>query len=116
MSLRRYFRRSRWDAERAAEIEAYLATETDDNLARGMPPSEARCAALRKIGNVTHIREEIYRMNSVGFLETVARHQIRHALVCVETGVHGGEAREAADQKARADQKHHRERHFGNHQ
>jgi len=73
MSLRRYFRRSRWDAERAAEIEAYLATETDDNIARGMPPSEARCAALRKIGNVTHIREEIYRMNTIGFLETTWR-------------------------------------------
>jgi len=69
MSLRRYFRRTRWDAERAAEIEAHIAIETDDNLARGLAPEEARLAARRKIGNRAQIREEIYRMNTIGFLE-----------------------------------------------
>ena len=73
MSLRRYFRRSHWDAERAAEIEACIALETHDNIARGMAPDEAHRAALRKIGNVTRIREEIYYMNTIGFLETTWR-------------------------------------------
>ncbi|MFI5104048.1 MAG: ABC transporter permease, partial [Terriglobales bacterium] len=36
-----------------------------------MPPAEARAAAYRKLGNRTLIREEIYRMNSLGFLETL---------------------------------------------
>ena len=42
----------------------------DDNIARGMTPEEARTAAQRRLGNVTFIREEIYRMNTLGFFET----------------------------------------------
>ena len=61
----RFFRRSRWDDEREREIEAYLAQETDDNIARGMTPVEARYAARRKLGNATLVREEIYRMNTI---------------------------------------------------
>ncbi len=68
---RRFFRRRHWDEERAHELEAYLEAETDENIARGMPPEEARCAARRKLGNATLIREEIYLMNSLGWLETL---------------------------------------------
>jgi predicted permease len=70
MSWIRFFRRRRWDEERARELEAYLEVETDENMARGMSPEEARYAAHRKLGNTTLIREEIYRMNSLGWLET----------------------------------------------
>src|SRR5260370_41956574 len=73
MSWRRFFRRSRWDAERTAEIEAYLAIETDDNIARGMAPDEARRAARRKFGNPTLIREEIYRMNTMTIFDEFRR-------------------------------------------
>ena len=71
MSWLRFIRRARWDAERARELQTHLEIETDENLARGMPPEEARYAARRKLGNATLIREEIYRMNSIGFGETV---------------------------------------------
>jgi predicted permease len=71
MSLRRFFRRRYWDEERARELDAYLAQEIDDNLARGMTPDHARAAAHRKLGNATRIREEIYTMNSLGFIETL---------------------------------------------
>jgi predicted permease len=71
MSLSRYFRRHHWDQERAREIEAYLEIETAENIARGMTPEQARQAARRKFGNPTQIREEIYRMNTIGFLETL---------------------------------------------
>ena len=37
MSLRRFFRRARWDRERHEELESYLQIETDENIARGMP-------------------------------------------------------------------------------
>ena len=70
LSLTRFFRRGRWDAERAREIDAHLAIETDDNIARGMTPDAARLAARRKFGNSTLVREEIYRMNTIGFIET----------------------------------------------
>jgi len=73
MRLTRFFRRARWDAERAREIESYLAEETADNIARGMPAAAARAAAHRKLGNATRIREEIYDMNSLGFFETLGQ-------------------------------------------
>ena len=69
MRLSRFFRRRYWDDERARELDDYLETETADNIARGMSPEEARRAAHRKLGNQTLIREEIHRMNSLGFLE-----------------------------------------------
>ena len=71
MSWTKFFRRRRWDEERARELEDYLEIETDENMARGMSPEEARHAAHRKLGNTTLIREEIYRMNGIGWLETL---------------------------------------------
>jgi len=71
MGWMRFFRRRFWHAERERELDAYLDQETEDNIARGMTPAEARAAAQRRLGNVTFIREEIYRMNTVGFLETL---------------------------------------------
>src|SRR5579872_2860561 len=73
MSWIRFFRRARWDAERARELEAHLEIETGENVARGMPPGEARYAARRKLGNTLLVREEIYHMNSIGFLETLGQ-------------------------------------------
>lgn len=70
MSWRRFFNRRWWDQERAREIEAYLEIETADNIARGMPPAEAAAAARRKFGNPGMVREEIYRMNTIGWLES----------------------------------------------
>ncbi len=60
-------------------MQFYLDTETEDNIARGMPPEEARRAARRKLGNATLVREEIWRMNGLGFLETVWQ-DLRYAL------------------------------------
>ena len=73
MSWRRFFRRAGWDRERSAEIESYIQIETDDNIARGMTPAAAAGAARRKFGNPTSVREEIYRMNTVAFLDTLSR-------------------------------------------
>ena len=71
MGWSRFLRRRYWDAERARELEAHLAIETDENIARGMTPDAARTAARRKLGNPVLIREEIYAMNSLGFVESV---------------------------------------------
>ena len=73
MSWSRFFRRSRWDDERAAELEAHLTHEIDDNIARGMTPEAARTAAHRKLGNATRIREDIFHMNTIGPLDTLWR-------------------------------------------
>jgi putative ABC transport system permease protein len=70
MGWMRFWRREFWHVERARELDAYVDQETGDNIARGMAPVEARLAAQRRLGNVTVIREEIYRMNTLGFFET----------------------------------------------
>ena len=85
MGWSRYIRRKRWDAERASEIESYLDIETADNVARGMTADQARRAANRKLGNTTLIREEIYHMNSIGWLELLL-HDIRYALRMLRKG------------------------------
>ncbi|HET8647885.1 MAG TPA: ABC transporter permease, partial [Vicinamibacteria bacterium] len=69
----RFVRRRRWDEERARELESHLQIETDENVARGMGPPEARRAAERKLGDVLRIREEIYLMNTLGLLDTLGR-------------------------------------------
>jgi putative ABC transport system permease protein len=71
--ISRFFRRGQWDDERRRELDAYLDIETDANLARGMPLDDARLAARRKLGNATLVREEIYQMNSVTFLDAAWR-------------------------------------------
>ncbi|MGH9438324.1 MAG: ABC transporter permease, partial [Terriglobia bacterium] len=79
MSWSRFFRRKQWDEERARELEAYLQIETDENVARGIPHEQARQAARRKLGNSTLIREEIYRMNSIRFVESIWQ-DVRYAV------------------------------------
>jgi len=73
VSLRRFFARNRWDAERARELQSYIEIEIDDNLARGMSPGDARDAARRKLGNQTLVREDIYHMNTIGLLDSAWR-------------------------------------------
>jgi putative ABC transport system permease protein len=79
MSWLRFLRRRRWDDERAAELEDYLAHETADNIARGMTPENAAREAHRKLGNTTRIREEIYDMNTLRWFDTVWR-DLRYGL------------------------------------
>ncbi len=71
MGWMRYFRRRFWDDERTREIESYIDIETDENIARGMSPEDARFAARRKFGNGTFVREEIYRMNTILFVDSL---------------------------------------------
>ena len=67
-------RRDTADDEQRRELESYLEIATDENVARGMAPHEARAAARRKLGNYTQICEETYQMNSNVLLDT-----LRHA-------------------------------------
>src|SRR5215467_6391393 len=71
MSWKKFFRRRRWDEERARELDTHLEIETVENIARGMSGEDAAAAAHRKLGNTALVREEIYRMNSLGFIETL---------------------------------------------
>ena len=69
--LFRFRDRARRDAELAQDIESYLDAETEANIARGVNPAAARERARKKFGNITLVREEVYRMNGTGLLETL---------------------------------------------
>jgi putative ABC transport system permease protein len=64
-----FFRRRKRLADSAEELQFYIDSETEDNIARGMRPDEARAAAKRKLGNPASIREEVYEMYGLAFLE-----------------------------------------------
>jgi predicted permease len=71
MGVLKYLRRGRRDEDAAREIASYIAIETDDNIARGMTPQAAHDAAVRKFGNATRVREEIYWMNTIRPVDTL---------------------------------------------
>src|SRR5262245_6200851 len=79
MRWTRFFRRAQRDRESALELRSYLELEIDENVARGMPPEQARRAAHLKLGNPARIREDVYQGNTVGLLDSLQR-DVRFAL------------------------------------
>jgi len=79
MNWRRFLRRDAADAEQRAELEFYVDLTAKEYVTRGMDPAEAKAAARRKLGNASLIREEVYEMNTLTFLEGLLR-DARHAL------------------------------------
>jgi len=71
MSWRRFWQRRRCDEDLAQEIESYLAHEADLRSAEGLAAEEAVWAARRKLGNKTAVKERVWEMNSLGFIESV---------------------------------------------
>jgi predicted permease len=62
-------RRKRMMEDLDQDIRNHIEMETQENIDRGMPPEEARYAALRKFGNVTRAREETRAVWSSIWLE-----------------------------------------------
>jgi len=79
MNWRRFFHRENADTEQRDELEFYLDVTTEEYIARGMKPPDASDAARKKLGNRSLIREEVYEMNTLTFLEGLLR-DARHAL------------------------------------
>ncbi len=78
MSIRRFVRRQRSDADVSMEMENHLILESDENVARGMSKEEARRQAYLKFGSPERIREEVWKWNSIAPLEKLLR-DIRYA-------------------------------------
>jgi putative ABC transport system permease protein len=76
MTWLRLFRRQQADIELQQEIEAHLAAEIGENMARGMSPMEARRQSRIKFGNPQKIREDLWRQNSLTALDSGLRDPI----------------------------------------
>ncbi|HYL64038.1 MAG TPA: ABC transporter permease [Candidatus Methylomirabilis sp.] len=72
-------RRKRMMEDLDRDIHDHIERETEDNIARGMTPEEARYAAFRKFGNVTRVKEETREVWSIVWLEQLWQ-DIRYAL------------------------------------
>jgi putative ABC transport system permease protein len=68
--MSRFFgRRKRMLEDLDQDICDFIERETQDNIARGMPPEEARYAALRKFGHVLRVKEATREAWSLMWLE-----------------------------------------------
>lgn len=67
------FRRGRLDREMDEELRTHLERETEQNLARGLSPADARYAALRAFGGVEQIKERERDARGGRFAQDVLR-------------------------------------------
>jgi predicted permease len=72
-------RRERMMEDLEQDIREHIEMETQDNVARGMPPEEARYAALRKFGNVRRVQEDAREVWTLVWLEQLWQ-DVRFAL------------------------------------
>ncbi|HLJ45270.1 MAG TPA: ABC transporter permease [Bryobacteraceae bacterium] len=79
MFWRNLLHRNRMDREWREEMESHIQMLTDSFLVQGLKPREARSAALKQAGNLTARREEIYSMNGIQWLDSIAS-DLRYAL------------------------------------
>ena len=77
--LRSLFRKNRADRELDAELRFHLEKQIEANIAAGMPPAEARNAALRIFGGVEQVKEECREARGVVLVETLAQ-DVRYGL------------------------------------
>lgn len=79
--IRALLRRRKIEREMAEEIRAHLELRTQRNVAAGLPPEEARTAALRAFGGVEQIKERCRdeRWRGTIWLEQLAQ-DLRHAV------------------------------------
>jgi predicted permease len=73
-----FLHRGSAEADLAAEIAFHLQSAIDENIRRGMPPEDARRAALRSFGGITGTAETYRETRSLPALENVI-HDLRYA-------------------------------------
>jgi predicted permease len=79
LRLRTVARRKRVENDLERELRFHLDQQTEENIAAGLPPTEARRAAIRKLGGYTQIQEECRDMRRTDHLENFWR-DLRYSL------------------------------------
>jgi MacB-like periplasmic core domain len=69
--LRALFRRESVLRDIEEELRVHVEMETETNIKRGMPPDEARAAALKSFGNPIRNTERGYDLRGGGWIETL---------------------------------------------
>src|SRR4051812_29451233 len=67
--LRSLAQRPQVDAELSDELRFHIDRETEENQARGMPPAEARAAAMRAFGSSAMIADDCRDARGLNWLD-----------------------------------------------
>src|SRR5439155_23958309 len=78
LRLRTLFQRDRVERELAEEFQFHIEQRIELELARGLSPEEARCAALRAMDGVEQRKEECRDMRRVNYIDDLLR-DLRYA-------------------------------------
>ena len=73
LRIRSLFQSRRIDQELDAELRDHLERQVQSHLAAGLPPDDARHAALREFGNFPLIQEQVREMRRVNWIEDLWR-------------------------------------------
>src|SRR5215472_10490760 len=79
LSIRSLFRRRQEEQQLDEELQFHLERQIEQNLAAGMPPEDARYAALRLFGGVQQIQEECREARGITYIESLVQ-DLRYAL------------------------------------
>src|SRR5262249_7554664 len=77
--LANLFRRRQFERELEEELRYHIERQTDENIAKGMSPEEARRAAMRAFAGLERSKEEGRDARRINLLENLVR-DVRHAL------------------------------------
>src|SRR5262245_39257112 len=67
------------ESDLAEELELHIQMQTEDNLRAGLPPEEARRAAVLKFGGIESVKERYREQRGVPFLEGLVA-DLRYAI------------------------------------
>ena len=73
LRLRSLFRREKAEMDLREELQFHLQNQTDEYIAGGMDPQEARRAASRSLGVVEQVKEECREARKLNLIENFAR-------------------------------------------
>src|SRR5687768_9922083 len=79
LRIRSLFRREQVEQDLDDELQYHLDLKTDEYIAQGLSPEEARQAALRSMHGLTQRKEECRDMRRINLIENTAR-DIRYGL------------------------------------
>jgi putative ABC transport system permease protein len=78
LAVRSIFRKPQVDQELDEEFRYHLERQIEENLNRGLPPEEARSAAMREMGPIAKSKEECRDMRQVNYIDDLMR-DLRYA-------------------------------------
>src|SRR5690349_9190798 len=79
LRLRSLFRRNRVEQDLDEELQYHLEQKTDQFIAQGMTPEDARRAALREMDGITQRKEECRDMRRVNLIDNLMQ-DVRYGL------------------------------------